>query len=119
MHAQDHSDWHRLARAEGVNAWDCPFDCTDYPEEDQGPPVFASVFNPNLGGEYPVFSANQLAAYAETLAIRLGVPVQVRMADDTIRMVEAPPEPEYVECPHGLSADLCQDPFNHYGPDQY
>lgn len=119
---QDHRDWHTQARSEGVNAWDCPWDCTDPAElfdgEDDAPGPYAYILNPNLRGEYPVFSERQMAVYAGVLAGRLDAPVQVRLAaDDSIQMVQPPPEPEFEECPHGLSLALCADPFNHYGSD--
>ncbi len=118
MHARDHSDWHRMAASEGVNATDCPFDCTDAPED--GPAPYAWVFNPNLGYEYPVFSAAQARTYARTLAERLGRAVTVRIdRTGAVEAVDVPELPEWVACVHGLSADLCADPVGHYPPDTY
>ncbi len=93
MHAADHRDWHALARSEGVNEWDCPFDCIDAGDlfaDGDGPELFATVWRPgvNRGGVgfkrnlkdwygYPVFSREQLRAYAITAAARMDVNVIV------------------------------------------
>lgn len=87
--AQDHSDWHAIARMEGVNAWDCPFDCMDFDEDDEGPTVFALIWRPpvrkgtfDFDAEpygYPVFSMSQARTYASVLAERIGRSVKVEI----------------------------------------
>jgi hypothetical protein len=88
----DHREWHALAAEEGVNPWDCPFDC--YPDgpfdaDDVPPAPYALIHRPSIDGRgdfnwadmytYPVFSRVQARRYAATLAERTGRAVRVEV----------------------------------------
>lgn len=87
--ADQHRDWHTLARSEGTNEWACPWDCMDPPGangEDDGPALYATVWYRVPGDEsgeltgYSVFSPEQMRAFATTAAARTGKAVKVELA---------------------------------------
>lgn len=83
--AEEHRDWHTVANAEGVNAWDCPWDCMDL-GEDEGPALYATVWYHVPGSKtddergYPVFSRGQMHRFATVAAARSGKAVRIELA---------------------------------------
>jgi hypothetical protein len=88
--ADDHRDWHELARSEGVNAWDCPFGCIDRNEWEEFPALYATVWYFVPGGTskepvgYPVYSRAQARTFAQVAAARSGRAARVEIAREEV-----------------------------------
>lgn len=81
--ADQHRDWHTVASLEGVNAWECPWDCMDGPDEDNPVTPWATVWYVRPGTTepigYTVFSRTQARLFATVAAERTGKAVRVEL----------------------------------------
>ncbi len=84
--ADQHRDWHTVASLEGVNSWECPWDCEADRDPEDGPKLWAWVWYRRPGDKpdapeigYPVFSRGQARRFAQVAAERSGRAARVEI----------------------------------------
>jgi hypothetical protein len=73
MHAQDHSDWHTIAAAEGTSAFNCPFDCMAGVPDDYDEDVVVATPAATVKTIHHVAKFHR-AAWADNFAARIREP---------------------------------------------